>query len=71
MLKHIYHHKELDKKALIDEAGDVLWYLAVSLSQHKISLSEVVDYNMEKIKKRHGSSYNSNYYVPNVGKETN
>jgi phosphoribosyl-ATP pyrophosphohydrolase len=69
VLKHIYHGKVLDREALIDEAGDVLWYLAVSLLQHDILLSDVVDYNLNKIKERHGNSYNAAHYVPNVGKE--
>ncbi len=68
VLKQVYHNKKVDRQALIDEAGDVLWYLAVSLLQHDIDLSEVVDYNMEKIKARHGNKYNPKYYVPNVGK---
>lgn len=70
VLKHVYHHKTLNKAALMDEAADVLWYLAVSLLQHDIDFSSVVDHSLEKIKKRHGNKYNPEYYVPNVGKET-
>ena len=37
---------------IMSEAGDVLWNLAVLLSQEGISLSDVAEYNMKKLQSR-------------------
>lgn len=43
---------ELDERILIAEAGDVLWNLAAILSDRGISLQDVADYNIKKLRDR-------------------
>lgn len=45
--------KPLTREKLIDEGGDVLWYLTRLFSEHDIKLSEVMEHNIEKLTKRH------------------
>ena len=45
--------KPLTKEKLIDEGGDVLWYLTRLFSEHDVTLSEVMEHNIEKLTARH------------------
>jgi len=44
--------KELDKKELIKEAGDVLWYITSLADDLGYSLRDVFYYNIEKLQSR-------------------
>ena len=39
---------------LKDELGDVLWYISACADELGITLSEIAEYNVEKLAKRHG-----------------
>lgn len=45
--------KPLSREKLVDEGGDVLWYLTRVFSEHGITLKEVMEYNIDKLNKRH------------------
>lgn len=60
--KWMYHNKPFNEEHLISECGDVLWYLSVLLDTLGFSLDKVAKANVEKLEKRHGSSYNSKGY---------
>jgi NTP pyrophosphatase (non-canonical NTP hydrolase) len=55
---------EIDKKALVKELGDVLWYLTAISNLIGVGLEEVMEVNYEKLLKRratdtlHGSGDN-------------
>jgi NTP pyrophosphatase (non-canonical NTP hydrolase) len=44
--------KPVDRTNLIEEAGDMLWYLALLLDSQGITFNEVMDINIAKLKKR-------------------
>ena len=44
--------REIDRKEVIAEAGDVLWNLAVLLKDQEIELEEVAQYNIKKLNSR-------------------
>ncbi len=46
--------KELDKDWLVEELGDILWYVAVLAHKIGVPLSEVMEKNVMKLKKRYG-----------------
>lgn len=50
---------ELDKDKLIKEIGDVAWYIAEIATALGVTLEEVLEKNIEKLKKRYpdGFSY--------------
>lgn len=39
---------------VLDEAGDVLWYLDALLDEYGITLQQVAAYNIDKLAERHG-----------------
>lgn len=58
--KIVYHGHALDvvtQADLLDELGDVLWYLAGVCSFAGISLSEVAELNVEKLRKRYPGGF--------------
>ena len=42
----------ISREKLVSEAGDILWNLAVALKRQNIHLSEVAEYNVNKLKSR-------------------
>lgn len=55
--KHIFQGHELDKQKLIDEASDCFWYLAAIASGLDITLEEIAQHNVEKLKKRYPDGF--------------
>ena len=57
--KYKYQGHDLNKEKLLDELGDVLWYLAETASGLGVTLEEVANYNLDKLHKRyHGNKFN-------------
>ena len=57
--KAVFHRHGLDKKKLIKELGDILWYVAGLCTTLQFSLDEVMEVNVEKLKKRYPNGFNS------------
>jgi NTP pyrophosphatase (non-canonical NTP hydrolase) len=57
--KAVFHRHALDRDELIKELGDVLWYVAALCSKLDVPLSEVMERNIEKLKKRYPEGYSS------------
>ena len=55
--KHLFHGHELDRDALIKELGDVAWYLAEAAEALEIPLEEILERNIEKLKKRYPEGF--------------
>lgn len=55
--KHMFQGHELDKDKLVDECGDVLWYLNLIAYGLNIDLEEVAKHNIEKLEKRYPKGY--------------
>ncbi len=59
--KERFQGHTLDKEKLMEEIGDVLWYIAETASGLGVSLEEVASYNLDKLHKRyHGDKFNKN-----------
>lgn len=58
--KHLHHGHQLNKEKLILELGDVAWYLAEACYALDISLEEVLNKNIEKLKSRYPNGFTSN-----------
>lgn len=41
-----------EKQKIIDELGDVLWFVAVLAATYQVNLSDVAAYNLHKLKQR-------------------
>lgn len=57
--KHLGHGHDLDWPKLREELGDVLWYVACLADRLGLSLSEVADANVEKLKRRYPDGFDS------------
>lgn len=55
--KYYYQGHELDRDKLKDECGDVLWYLAEIAEGLGISINDIANHNVEKLKKRYPDGF--------------
>lgn len=51
--KHYFQDARPIENALIDELGDVLWYVAETASALDVTLESIAIHNVEKLKKRY------------------
>ena len=65
--KHLAHGHELDRESLINELGDVAWYLAETATALDVSLEEVLTRNIEKLKKRYPEGFSSQRSIHREG----
>ena len=57
--KNRFQGHELNKEHLIEELGDVMWYIEETASGLGVTLEEVAQYNLDKLHKRyHGNHFN-------------
>jgi len=55
--KHIFQGHGLNREKLIDEASDCLWYLAALAEGLGVTLDEIAEHNVEKLKKRYPNGF--------------
>jgi len=51
------HGHDITQEALADELGDVLWYIAEAATSCGISLGELAQQNVEKLRKRYPEGF--------------
>lgn len=51
------YNRKLDKINLIEEAGDIMWYLAILSDELNIGFEEIWDKNIRKLKVRFPEKY--------------
>ena len=55
--KHVYHGHPLDPLVVEKELGDVLWYVAALCVELDLSLSEVMEANVAKLRARYPDGF--------------
>ena len=50
--KHKFQGHDLDEQKLIDELGDIAWYLSEAATALKVDLDTILERNIEKLKRR-------------------
>lgn len=55
--KHLFYGKPLDEVNMIEELGDLLYYVSVACDVLGVSIEEVQKINISKLRKRYGSSF--------------
>ncbi len=55
--KHISHGHELNREKLIDELGDVAWYIARIADVIGVELEDILEHNIEKLRKRYPDGF--------------
>lgn len=63
LIKKLYYHGGSDKKGpitrerILDESGDVIWYLTALLDSFDFTLEECMKANIAKLRKRHPNGF--------------
>lgn len=57
--KHVYYGKPLDRVNLVEEIGDLFWYMEVMLDELGVPSSEVRVRNVAKLRARYGDKFSS------------
>jgi NTP pyrophosphatase (non-canonical NTP hydrolase) len=55
--KHIFYGKEYDQVNLVEEIGDMMWYIAVALDEMDVSFEQVMELNLAKLAARYGKAW--------------
>lgn len=55
--KHTIYGRELDKENLIEELGDLFFYMNVIMEMKKFTLDEVIEHNISKLDKRYEKGF--------------
>lgn len=55
--KHLFQGHELYIDKLVDELGDVLWYAAVTAAGIGVTLEDVMQHNIDKLRKRYPDGF--------------
>ena len=61
--KHLHQGHDLDKEALVKELGDIAWYLAETATALDIPLEEVLQRNIEKLRRRYPEGFSTEHSV--------
>ena len=57
--KHLALGHDLDREGLIKELGDIAWYLAETATALDVTLEEVLERNIEKLRKRYPEGFDA------------
>lgn len=55
--KCLYQGREWDPEKIIEELGDVLWYVALTADMLDVPLDFVMEYNLDKLQKRYPDGF--------------
>lgn len=55
--KFVWHQHDLTRETIVDELGDILWYIAATAARLNISLDELAEYNLQKLQKRYPDGF--------------
>lgn len=55
--KHAFQDGREIKNALRDELGDVMWYIAETASAVGLSMEEIAEYNISKLRRRYPDGF--------------
>ena len=55
--KHLVYGRELDRENAIEELGDVLWFVALGCHALSVSMADVAQANIDKLRRRYPEKY--------------
>lgn len=57
--KHLFHATPLDRDAIIKELGDCLWYIGAFATVLDLSMDDIAQRNIDKLKKRYPEGFDT------------
>ena len=57
--KHLFHGTPLDQDALAKELGDCLWYIGAFATVLGLSMNDIAQRNIEKLRKRYPEGFDT------------
>lgn len=57
--KHVFHGHDLNRDEIVKELGDVCWYVALLATSIGVGLDEILERNIEKLKRRYPEGFSS------------
>ena len=57
MKKNIFYGKPLDKVNLVEELGDLMWYVAIASDTLGVSIEDIMERNNAKLEARYGKVF--------------
>lgn len=67
--KHAIYGKSLDQQNVIEECGDLLFYIQGILNELNLTISEVMDMNVRKLSQRYPVAYSNDLAIARADKE--
>lgn len=67
--KHIIYNQPLDFLNLKEEVGDKLWYLSLACTYLRITLEEVMQSNIDKLKLRYPEKFTEEHATKRLDKQ--
>ena len=58
--KYLFHGHDYNEDKLVEEIGDVLWYIATTLSGLGVTMEECAKRNIDKLKRRYPIGFDAN-----------
>lgn len=59
LFQHDYQGKPVQKEKVLDECSDLCWFLCELLDTYNLDFSEVLQYNIEKLRKRYPDGFDA------------
>lgn len=57
--KHEFQGHPLSKERMIDELGDLLWYIALACDSMNMQIEDAMRYNVDKLRKRYPEGFDA------------
>jgi NTP pyrophosphatase (non-canonical NTP hydrolase) len=58
--KSVFYNKELDRVNIVEELGDLLWYVSLLMKEMNVTYDEVTTINIDKLKLRYPNKFTEN-----------
>ncbi len=70
MKKHIFYGKPVDHINLVEELGDLMWYIAIASDVLNVSLERIMEVNINKLRARYPTKFREDLAINrNLDKE--
>ena len=66
--KTLVYGKALDKENLLEELGDLCWFIALACEVLNVEMTDIMEQNIEKLKKRYPEKYSDELAIQRLDK---